>query len=262
MRALSYDRIAAEYDTHWSVHVAEPQARLTEQLQLVSGLRCADIGCGTGVDTVDMLKRVAPGEVFAVDPSSAMLAVAAQRARQAGLKLQTRCESAEEFLQRSPEQSFDVITLRFTLGYLDWRKWLPRLARQLRPGGRLGIVTILATSAPQAYETYAEMRREWRLPDVKRSGAPSVEQIVDCLAGTTPEATWTHSLRLTFATGEQAAHFLRESGIATHPLLSALPAPLSKALWRHFAKRIESRREPDGIPLDFDLGGVVVRAST
>jgi ubiquinone/menaquinone biosynthesis C-methylase UbiE len=259
MRALSYDRIAAQYDDHWSVHVAEPQARLTEQLQLVAGLRCADIGCGTGVDTVDMLKRVSPGEVFAVDPSSAMLAVAAQRARDAGLRLQTRCESAEEFVRGHPEQSFDIITLRFTLGYLDWRKWLPKLARQLRPGGRLGILTILATSAPQAYETYSSMVRDWRLPEVFRSGAPSVAEIAERLAGTTAEATWTHSLRLTFATGEQVSQFLRESGIAMHPLLSALPAAMSRALWKKFSDRIEVHREADGIPLDFDLGGVVVR---
>ncbi|MET0286595.1 MAG: methyltransferase domain-containing protein [Polyangiales bacterium] len=261
MEALPYDRIAAEYDAHWSVHVADPQVRLTEQLRLASGLRCADIGCGTGVDTVDMLKRVTPGQVLAVDPSRAMLAVAAQRARQAGLALETLCASAEEFVQRSPEHGFDVVTLRFTLGYLDWRAALPRLARQLRPGGRLGILTILASSAPQAYAVYGEMVRELNLPAVALSGAPSVTQIVEQLSGCAPESTWTQSLRLRFATGEQLAQFLRESGIATHPLLAALPAPVERALWQKFAERIEAYREPGGIPLDFDLGGVVVTAS-
>jgi ubiquinone/menaquinone biosynthesis C-methylase UbiE len=261
MQQSPYDRIATDYDTHWSVHVTEPQVKLTDQLRLSRGLRCVDLGCGTGVDTLAMLQRVTPGEVIAVDPSATMLETATQRARDAGLELRTRCQSAEQFLNTSEEHSFDVISMRFTLGYLDWRTVLPALPRLLRRGGRLGILTILASSAPQAYGTYREMVSELGLLDVPLSAVPSIAQIVERLAlgGATPEATWTQSLRLIFPSGEQLAHFLRESGIATHPALSALPAVIAQALWRSFAERIEVYREADGVPLDFELGGVVAR---
>jgi ubiquinone/menaquinone biosynthesis C-methylase UbiE len=261
MKQSPYDRIAADYDTHWSVHVAQPQAKLTEQLNLSRGLRCADLGCGTGVDTIEMLRRVTPGEVLAVDPSAAMLETAAQRARAAGLELPIRCQSAEQFAQASEEHSFDVISLRFTLGYLDWRTVLPVLPRLLRPGGRVGILTILASSAPQAHETYREMVRDLGLLDVSLTAVPSIAEILERLelGGATQEMAWTRRLRLTFPSGEQLAHFLRESGIATHPALSALPDGVAQALWRNFAERIEVYREADGVPLDFELGGLVAR---
>jgi len=255
----AYDRIAPDYDHQWSTHVTEPQAKLTDQLSLSRGLHCADLGCGTGVDTLEMLRRVSPGDVLAVDPSDAMLQAAVRRARAAGFVLQTRHQTVEQFAESAQERSFDVISLRFTLGYLDWRPTLPRLMRLLRSEGRIGILTILASSAPQAHATYRAMARDFQFNELPVTGAPSVDQIVERLelGGATTRCAWTQPLRLVFASGEQLATFLRESGIATHPTLSALPAPIAKALWRNFAERIEVYREADGIPLDFELGGVV-----
>lgn len=268
MLNAAYDRISADYDAHWSVHVSEPQARLTEHMRLASGERCADLGCGTGIDTVEMLKRVSPGQVLAVDPSSVMLEAAQRRARAAGLTLQTCCQTAEDFLQTSPDRSFDLISMRFTLGYLDWRSALPELPRLLRSGGRIGVLAILASSAPQAYATYRDMVRDLGLPQVTLTAVPSVDEIVEGLVSRSElvsQVAWQQKLRLTFSSGERLAHFLRDSGIATHPALSALPEQAARLLWRVFAERIEAYREADGIPLDFELGGVVAaapRAST
>src|SRR5262245_53090660 len=152
----AYDRIASDYDAMWSVHVEQPQNRLTRELRVARGERCADLGCGTGIDTVELLQLAAPGEVVAVDLSPGMLAAAQKRARARanGHQLTTVCQGAEEFVQQAEPHSFDVITLRFCIGQLDWRNLLPRVPQLLRPGGRIGIVTILASSAPQAYQTY------------------------------------------------------------------------------------------------------------
>jgi hypothetical protein len=40
----AYDRIADLYDVQWSQHVSRPQSRLTDGLDLQSGMRCADLG--------------------------------------------------------------------------------------------------------------------------------------------------------------------------------------------------------------------------
>jgi SAM-dependent methyltransferase len=122
---VAYDRIVADYDSRWSVHVEEPQRRLTRELRLLPGDRCADLGCGTGIDTLELIKLAAPGEVVGVDLSPGMLETAAARARSAGYSLTTLCEGADEFIANADDASFDVLSLRFCLGYLDWRPPFP-----------------------------------------------------------------------------------------------------------------------------------------
>jgi ubiquinone/menaquinone biosynthesis C-methylase UbiE len=255
----AYDRLAPDYEAQWSVHVQEPQQRLTEQLSLSRGERCADLGCGTGADTLEMLRRVAPGEVWAVDCSTAMLESARRRAHAAGFDLLTRCQGADEFIAGCEDAAFDVMSVRFCLGYMDWATALPRLPRLLRRGGRIGILTILASSAPQAYATYRQMSAEHGVSEVPLSALASLDQIEANLrlGGANMRAAWTHSFRLWFGSGAALAAWLQASGIATSPLLAALPAPVRELLWAAFASRIESLREPAGIPLDFDLAGAI-----
>jgi ubiquinone/menaquinone biosynthesis C-methylase UbiE len=257
----AYDRIAEEYDTQWSVHVREPQQRLTRALGLAPGQRCADLACGTGTDTLEMLRLVAPGEVVAVDSSSGMLATTEARARAAGLVLSTRCEGVEEFVARAEPHGFDVVTLRFCLGYLDWKSMLGALPGLLRAGGRVGVLTILATSAPQAYAIYERMAEEFGAPTFARSSSSSTDEIEAGLraGGAQIEARWLDRFQLWFRNGDEIARFLRESGIATHPMLSQLHPASAASLWKQFALRMEVYRTPRGIPLDFEIGTVIGR---
>jgi ubiquinone/menaquinone biosynthesis C-methylase UbiE len=256
---VAYDRIVADYDSRWSVYVAEPQRRLTRELQLTPGDRCADLGCGTGIDTLELLRHAAPGEVVGVDCSPAMLESARTRAHAAGYALTTVCEGADDFIAHGEAASFDVISLRFCLGYLDWRTALPQAARLLRAGGRIGILTILASSAPQAYSTYKQMVADIGLPDVPLTALASIDQITDQLAfgGAVLKSAWRHDFRLEFESGEELAGWLQSSGIATSPALPALPTAATQALWQSFADRLEAFREGDIVPLDFHLAGVV-----
>ena len=258
MRA-AYDRIVSVYDARWSVHVAEPQGRLTRELALRPGERCADLGCGTGIDTLEMLELARPGEVVGIDCSPNMLESARTRALAAGATLTTRCQGGDEFIADCAPASFDVISLRFCLGYLDWRSALPRVPRLLRGGGRIGILTILADSAPQAYGTYRRMIAELGLPDVPLSALASIEQITAALelGGAQADRAWTHEFRLEFASGSQLASWLQTSGITESPSLPALPAEAVRALWQDFAQRVEAYREGATVPLDFRLAGVV-----
>lgn len=259
---VAYDRIVADYDSRWSVHVAEPQHRLTRELHLLPGDRCADLGCGTGIDTLELLRLTAPGEVVGVDCSPAMLDTARRRAQAAGYRLTTRCEGADEFIAHAEAASFDVISLRFCLGYLDWRTALPRATRLLRPGGRIGILTILANSAPQAYSTYKQMVSELGLPDVPLTALTAIDPITERLAASDMliESTWQHDFRLEFASGRELASWLQTSGIATSSALPDIPTTATQALWRSFAERLEAFREGDIVPLDFHVAGLVAKS--
>lgn len=254
-----YDRIAERYDDRWGRHVKPPQDRLTAGLELAPGARCADIGCGTGIETVEMLRRVAPGEVVGVDCSEEMLRAARARAAAAGLGLSTRRADAAAFLRRAEASSFDVVTLRFCLAYLDWRSALPCLGRVVRPGGRAGILTNLSSSTPQAYAVYCRMADELGLGRVELPVPDSAAQVSEALdrGGLCTVEAWTHRFRLWFGTGAQVAGWLQESGFVTHAALREFPPAVLQPLCDEFAVRLEAYREPEGIPLDFELAGVI-----
>jgi ubiquinone/menaquinone biosynthesis C-methylase UbiE len=254
-----YDRIAERYDDQWGRHMRQPQERLTTDLRLFRGARCADLGCGTGIETLEMLKQVTPGEVVAVDCSVEMLRAARARARSAGLPLVTACVEAETFIHRAAEASFDVVTLRFCLAYLGWRSALPSLGRIVRPGGRAGILTNLASSTPQAYAIYCQMADELALPKVELPVPDSTLQISEALerGGLFTETAWTHRFRLWFGTGAQVVRWLQESGFVTHAALRDFPPEVLGPLSDDFAVRLDRCRESEGIPLDFELAGVI-----
>lgn len=259
--AEMYDRIAARYDLQWSRHVRKPQLRLTRGLKLAPGMRCVDLGCGTGVDTLEMARGVAPGEVVAVDCSQAMLDAVRLRAEAEALPIVTSRQGAEEFISAAPAASFDIVSMRFCLGYVDWPVVLERLPRLLRPGGRLGILTILASSAPQAYETYRDMVRDLGLPEVALTALEAPSQMADGLAqaGALVEDTWVETFRLAFATGHELAAWLRDSGIATAKGMPSAPHELLDLLWSYFGKRVEAHRSGDSVPLDFHIAGITAR---
>ena len=108
-----------------------------------------------------------------------------------------------------------------------------------------------SSSAPQAYATYQRMGAELGVPSIPVSATASIEQIDDLLqcGGAEVESSFTHSLRLTFASGEDMASWLQDSGIATHPALASLSPDV--------ADRVEVYREGNCVPLDFDVAGVI-----
>ena len=257
--AEAYDRIAEYYDLQWSGRVRGPQCRLTDGPGLSAGLRSADLGRGTGANPMDMAQRVAPAEVVAVDCSLAMLEALARRAQHAGLHISACHQGAEEFIATAERGSYDVLSLRFCLGYFDWPSVLARLPPLLAAGGRVGILTILSSSAPQAYETYQGMMDELGLPQAPLTALDSLEQLTQGLshAGLDVDDAWVESFRLGFGSGPELAAWLRTSGIATAKGLPSAPAPLLDLLWSEFGRRVEAHRDEDVVPLDFHVAGVV-----
>src|SRR5438477_8758118 len=62
------------------------RADYLDLLELRPGQRVLDVGCGSGVVTRDMARRVSPGgRAVGIDPSAEFLAIARDLAREAGL---------------------------------------------------------------------------------------------------------------------------------------------------------------------------------
>jgi ubiquinone/menaquinone biosynthesis C-methylase UbiE len=256
----AYDAIADHYDRYWTRHVEHPHARMTADLALRSGERLVDVAAGAGT-TVDMLRLTAPQPGVAVDPSSAMLDKCRARAAAEGLELEGLCVTAQEFLSTCEPESFDVLSMRFGLAYLDWRRDLGLLAKPLRRGtGRVGILTNLATSAPQALKTYhgfmdmLGMEKAW--PPVPDDTA----QIASLLqaGGIEARTQWTERLRLWFDDGMAVCDWILKSGYITGDALSSFPPELLAQLLPVFAAKLEQDFAEGGrVPLDFDIGCVI-----
>jgi ubiquinone/menaquinone biosynthesis C-methylase UbiE len=283
---LTYDRVADAYDDLWSRHVARPNGRLTRDLVLEPGERVADLACGTGLYTLEMAHLVAPGEVVGVDYSEGMLATARERAEEAGLAISLVHAKAEDFISRAEAQSFDVVSMRFVLTYLDWRAVLPRIGRMLRPGGRVGVLTSLAGSIPQFLELYHRFRKSpgpaWKLLQHTRGslgdtwriyrqiretfGEPQFITVPDspqavagrlAAGGLTPVESWTDTIRLWFDSGREAVAWMHASGYVTHSSLERVGPVAVRFLGSLFAAGLETFRRDRGIPLDLVIGGTI-----
>ncbi len=133
-----YRLIAAE---NWKAKSAAMGGAVTEALveysQPVAGMAVLDLASGTGEPAISLAGRVGPeGSVVAVDQSSELLEVAAERARQRKLaNLTTRQADAHKL--PFPDRSFDLATCRFgVMFFADAVGALAELRRVLKPGAR------------------------------------------------------------------------------------------------------------------------------
>lgn len=257
----TYDRVAARYDDLWSPHVKTPNERLTRDLHLRRGERLVDLACGSGAYTIPMMRLIAPGETVAVDPSENMLRLAVDRAAEEGLHLEPVQAKAEDFIADAPAHSFDVVSMRFALAYLDWVRVLPAMGRLVRPGGRVAILTSLATSAPQAMATYKKFAEHLELDTVAEPPTPRhIDPVCELLTrgGLQISTVWQHNFRVWFKSGVDATRWLLDTGYVTHPALSALDDELKEPMIELFGSQLdEGFREDEGVPLDFFVAGVV-----
>jgi ubiquinone/menaquinone biosynthesis C-methylase UbiE len=256
----AYDAIADHYDDYWTRHVLSQHARMTRDLGLRRGERLVDVAAGAGT-TVDMLRLTAPAPGVAVDPSAAMLARCRARAESEGFALEGRCETAQEFLSTCEQESFDVLSLRFGLAYLDWRTELGSLARPVRRGtGRVGILTNLSSSAPQALKTYHAFMDMLGMEKANPPVPDDTETIASLLAegGLVTQTQWTERLRVWFSDGLAVCDWILKSGYITGDALQNFPPELLAELKPVFAAKLEEGfREERGVPLDFDIGCVI-----
>src|SRR4051812_18787293 len=103
---------------------------------LEPGQRLLDVGCGPGTITVDLARRVAPGEVVGIDRSDDVIAAASALDAPDNV----RFETGDVYALDVADASFDVVHAHQVLQHLtDPVAALRELRRVLRPGGRLAV---------------------------------------------------------------------------------------------------------------------------
>jgi SAM-dependent methyltransferase len=106
--------------------------------ELHPGQRLLDVGCGPGTITLDLARRVAPGQVIGIDAEPDVLRGADELRRRQGIDNVT-FEPGDAYGLAYDDDSFDVIHLHQVLQHLtDPVRALIELRRVLAPGGVLG----------------------------------------------------------------------------------------------------------------------------
>ncbi len=141
-----YDRISEFYDYLTATSERKYAEKALDRLSIEEGETALEIGFGTG----HCLKRIAEcvgqrGKAYGIDISSGMLEVTKRKLEQAQLmdRVELYCADAANLPYR--KSVFDAVFTSFTLELFDTPeipKVLYEIKRVLKPGGRLGVVSM------------------------------------------------------------------------------------------------------------------------
>jgi SAM-dependent methyltransferase len=117
------------------------RAEYLDLLELQPGHRVLDVGCGSGVVTRDMARRVLPsGRAVGVDPSAEFLTIARDLARAEGLAGVAEFREGSALALPFGDAEFDVALAATVLVHIPGGDAaVPEMVRVVRPGGRVGI---------------------------------------------------------------------------------------------------------------------------
>lgn len=127
---MSFDVAADAYDRFMGRYSAPLAPTFTDHAGVHAGQKALDVGCGPGALTAELVRRLGPDRVAAVDPSEPF--VAAARARHPGVDV--RLSSAEDLPH--PDDTFDATLAQLVVHFMkDPVAGLTEMARVTRPDG-------------------------------------------------------------------------------------------------------------------------------
>lgn len=108
--------------------------------ELAPGQCLLDIGCGPGTITLDLARRVAPGDVVGIDVAASVVAQATELATRTHDVTNARFEVGDVYALAYPDDAFDVIHAHQVLQHLgDPVAALREMRRVVRPGGVVAV---------------------------------------------------------------------------------------------------------------------------
>jgi SAM-dependent methyltransferase len=127
---MSFEVAADAYDRYMGRYSRLLSAQLADVAEIRAGQRALDVGCGPGALVGELVARLGPSAVVAVDPSESF--VEAARHRYPGAEVRVASAEGLPF----PERSFDAALAQLVVHFMtDPVAGLAEMARVTRPGG-------------------------------------------------------------------------------------------------------------------------------
>ena len=156
----SYDRLSHIYDLITGGIENKYRNKLLENLKIIESETVLEVGFGTGssICRIPFLTGNS-GNVFGLDLSPGMLNKTRKKIIKRGLEDQIKLICGDVLKMPFKDSKFDAVIMNFTLELFDTPELLPvlkEIQRVLKPGGRLGLVSLSkeigSTSMIRVYE--------------------------------------------------------------------------------------------------------------
>ncbi len=168
--AAAYRRVAPIYDLWTRFTERDALLAAIDRLAIVDGAEVLEIAVGTGIVFEELLRRNRAGRTVGIDLTDAMIARTRRRAERVGAAFELAISDARTL--SFADASFDRVITTNMLGLLggdDIAKVFGEIARVLRPGGRVVVVTMkrpVAALPTAVYRIGAQWLGRWRDVDV------------------------------------------------------------------------------------------------
>lgn len=216
-----YDRLSGTYDDNFSFFVGRHSRAMVDRMGIKAGMTAVDLACGTGTLSLALAEAVGErGRVVAFDRSEGMLSVARGKARTIGLdNVQFVHADMESGLSTIKDDSLDVVTCGWAIGYVSPEALLKTACRKLKAGGIVGVIenarnTLdpVRKTALKVAMTYPEhfvqaMDLHLRLPKDETHLRRLFKSA--CL---TPLETWHGESRFEFGSGDEVLNWVLHTG--------------------------------------------------
>jgi ubiquinone/menaquinone biosynthesis C-methylase UbiE len=159
-----FQQVAAGYDHPALRFFALTAEAMLGTMALTGGEQVLDVAAGTGHTALPLARRLPRGRVTAIDISPAMLAVAAAKARAAGLhNIEFREMNMLDLA--FPDGRFDHAVCSYGIFFVeDMLGLLCRIAAKLKPGGSLVVSTFADAPFTPLAGLLAERLAQYGLP--------------------------------------------------------------------------------------------------
>ena len=135
-----YSRWSKFYDTKWNTLIATEERYSLDMLDSLAGETALDVGAGTGRLALKLAR--CDWKVTALDPNSAMLAIAECSAARDSLSIEFIHSPIEDGLP-VPRDAYDLVVCALTLCHVpDLRDAIREFHQALAPGGHLLITDV------------------------------------------------------------------------------------------------------------------------
>ena len=135
-KAFDWGRTSEEYARYRDIYPEEFYRKIVDRGLCTDGQKVLDLGTGTGVLPRNMYRYGA--KWIGTDISPEQIEQAKILADAGNMNIDFRAVSTEQL--EFPDASFDVITACQCFWYFDHEKVMPKLAKLLKPGGKLLIL--------------------------------------------------------------------------------------------------------------------------